>query len=54
VHKFDGEFPQRYFAEVMNYLGIKPEQFLELCDEFRSPHLWIKEYGRWKLKYQVF
>jgi N-acetyl sugar amidotransferase len=53
VKKFDGEFPDRYFNEVMNYLGIKPEKFLELCDQFRSPHLWEKVGSEWKLRYTV-
>lgn len=53
VRRFDGEFPSRYFQEVMEYIGMKPEQFLELCDRFRSPHLWMKEGGQWKLRHQV-
>jgi N-acetyl sugar amidotransferase len=53
VHRFDGEFPQRYFQETMDYLEIKPDEFRELCDEFRSPHLWEKQDGEWKLKHQV-
>lgn len=54
VHRFDGEFPDRYFDEVMNYLDLKPEYFHELCDKFRSPHLWKKELNTWKLRYQVY
>lgn len=53
VKRFDGEFPDRYFKEVMEYIGMKPERFFELCDQFRSPHLWKKENGQWKLRYQV-
>lgn len=53
VHRFDGEFPDRYFQEVMDYLDIKPEAFMDLCDKFRSPHLWSKEGGEWKLRYRV-
>lgn len=53
VKRFDGEFPDRYFKEVMDYIGMKPERFMELCDQFRSPHLWNKENGEWKLRYQV-
>ena len=53
VKKFDGEFPDRYFNEVMDYLEIKPEKFLELCDQFRSPHLWKKVNGEWKLRHTV-
>ena len=40
VNRFDGEFPDRYFDEVMDYIGMKPERFHELADKFRSPHLW--------------
>ncbi len=54
VKKFDGEFPDRYFYEVMNYLEMKPERFMELCDNFRSPHLWEKVNGQWKLRHAVW
>ena len=53
VRRFDGEFPEKYFKEVMEHLGMKPERFLELCDQFRSPHRWLKEAGNWKLRVQV-
>ncbi len=55
VKKFDGEFPDRYFAEIMEYLDIDPEYFRnELADRFRSPHLWTKESGEWKLRHNVW
>jgi N-acetyl sugar amidotransferase len=54
VKRFDGEFPDRYFKEVMEYLEMEPEHFLELCDKFRAPHLWHKINGEWKLKHTVF
>jgi N-acetyl sugar amidotransferase len=54
VKKFDGEFPDRYFNEIMEYIDMKPERFHELCDQFRSPHLWTKVNGEWKLKHNVF
>lgn len=50
VKKFDGEFPDRYFNDVMSFLDLEPTYFHELCDEARSPHLWFKEYGEWKLR----
>lgn len=53
VKRFDGEFPDRYFKEIMDYIGMKPERFHELCDAFRSPHLWKKENGEWKLRHTV-
>ena len=54
VNKFDGEFPDRYFDEIMEYLDINPEYFRnELTDKFRSPHLWTKVNGEWKLRHNV-
>ena len=53
VHRYDGEFPKKYFHEIMDYLEIEPKDFLELCNQFRSPHLWKKENEEWKLRYQV-
>jgi N-acetyl sugar amidotransferase len=54
VRRFDGEFPDRYFDEIMKYIEMEPEYFHELCDKFRSPHLWSKdEKGEWKLRHNV-
>ena len=52
VKKFDGEFPDKYFSEIMEYLAIDPDYFKnELTDKFRSPHLWKKSSsGVWNLK----
>jgi N-acetyl sugar amidotransferase len=54
VKRFDGEFPDKYFKEVMDYVGIDPDHFMELCDKFRSPHLWDKKNGEWKLRHSVW
>ena len=55
VKKFDGEFPDKYFNEIMNYLNIDPEYFKnELTDRFRSPHLWVKKNRSWELKHAVY
>ena len=53
VRKFDGEKPQRYLKDVLDYIGLTLEGFDEICDTFRSPHLWAKENGQWKLRHQV-
>jgi hypothetical protein len=53
VKRFDGEFPERYFTEVMDAIDMKPERFHQLCDQFRSPHLWAKESGQWRLRHVV-
>lgn len=55
VKKFDGEFPDRYFNEIMEYLEIDPDYFRnELTNKFRSPHLWGKnDNGLWQLRHNV-
>ncbi|MBD78436.1 MAG: LPS biosynthesis protein PseA [Crocinitomicaceae bacterium] len=54
VNRFDGEFPDRYFEEIMDYIELDSEKFHQLADEFRSPHLWAKNAsGEWKLRHNV-
>ncbi len=54
VKKFDGEFPNRYFQEIMDYLKMDASYFHELCDKFRSPHLWEKVNNTYKLRHAVY
>jgi N-acetyl sugar amidotransferase len=53
VHRFDGEVPTRYLAQVMDYLGMDEDKFHQLCDQHRSPHLWTKENDEWHLRHIV-
>ena len=53
VNRFDGEFPDRYFSETMEYLGINEDHFYDLCTNFRSPHLWTKDEGNWVLRNKI-
>jgi len=54
VRRFDGEFPERYFEEVMDCIDMSPDRFLELCDQGRSPHLWQKQDGEWQLRHPIW
>jgi N-acetyl sugar amidotransferase len=53
VHKYDGEFPHKYFQEFLRYVDITEEQFWAAVDRNRSPHLWEKRDGEWVLKHRV-
>lgn len=53
VRRYDGEFPERYFKEFLEYLDITEEQFWKVVDSCRPPHLWEKANGVWKLRHQV-
>ena len=54
IKKYDGEFPHKYFLEIMEYIGYEPEEFFDLVDTFRSPHLWEKRDGKWFLKHTIY
>jgi len=55
VHRYDGEFPKKYFKEFLQYLDITEDEFWEVIDFYRelSPHLWEKTDGEWTLKHRV-
>ena len=53
VHRYDQEFPRKYFADFLDYLDVNEDEFFAIADSFRSPHLWKKTADGWKLRYQV-
>lgn len=54
VHRYDTEFPQKYFKDCLEYMDISEEQFWKTIEEFRSPHLWKKnEKGEWVLRHPI-
>ena len=53
VRRYDGEFPSRYFPEVLDYMGMERDEFLEIADSFRSPHLWRRTGNGWELRHAV-
>ncbi len=53
VKKYDGEFPDKYFSEILKYLEIKEDLFFNLCDKFRPNHIWKKTKNKWKLRHTV-
>ena len=55
VRRYDGEFPEKYFKEFLEYVGMTEQEFWEVVDYYRSisPHLWEKANGQWRLKHVV-
>lgn len=49
----ESEFGKAIVAKFRQPLMTR-EYFDQLCDEFRSPHLWKLENGRWALRHTVF
>jgi N-acetyl sugar amidotransferase len=54
VRQFDGEFPEKHYQDFLEYTGLTDEEFHTAVDVWRSPHLWTKENGEWKLKHAVW
>jgi N-acetyl sugar amidotransferase len=53
VHRYDCEFPTKFFGNMLEYMGITEERFWQVIDSSRSPHLWYKINNEWKLRHQV-
>ncbi len=50
IRRFDGEFPQKYLADCLGYMDISEQKFYDVIEKNRTPHLWLRENGQWKLR----
>jgi N-acetyl sugar amidotransferase len=53
VRRYDGEFPSKYFREILEYLELTERQWWETVDSFRPSHLWDRSNGGWVLRHHV-
>lgn len=53
VHRFDREFPKKFFPAMLDYMDIDEDTFWEVIDSARSPHLWKKSGNEWQFRYPV-
>jgi N-acetyl sugar amidotransferase len=53
VHRYDGEFPTKYFQECLDYMGITENHFWEVADRYRQPHVWERAGNQWRLRQRV-
>ena len=54
VKKYDDEFPKLHFKETLEYLKINEEEYWEVIESWRSPHLWKKENNKWTLAFPIW
>lgn len=50
IHKYDGEFPEEHLDEVLEYLELGRNEFLEIVDKHRNEEVWKREGGLWILR----
>jgi len=53
ARKYDGEFPDEFLEEMLEYLNMDRAELIELIDTHRNPEIWIIEDNKWKLRYPV-
>ena len=49
--KYDGEYCSEHLPEMLEYLDLSKEEFVEIIDKHRNLEIWKKEGGEWKLRY---
>jgi len=56
VRRYDGEFPKKHLPWFLSYLGISESEFQEVIEFYRSrsPHIWRKVDGEWRLRHTVW
>jgi hypothetical protein len=54
VKRYDGEFPKKNFKEFLEYTDITEDQFWEVVNGWRQPHIWTNENNEWKLRHAVY
>lgn len=53
ARKYDGEFPEEFLKDMMDYLGMDRAELDRTIDLHRNPEIWAQEGGRWRLRYPV-
>lgn len=54
VKRYDGEFPNLYFKEFLEYLDVSEDHFWKVINKFRTSHVWKKVNGDWRLRSAVY
>lgn len=53
VHRYDGEFPKKFYDYFLDYCQISSDQFENIVDSWRPHHLWDHDGSKWILKNKV-
>lgn len=53
VKQYDGEFPEMYLQEVLDYVGMMRDELMALSDKHRNPELWEQRSGTWQPRFLV-
>jgi len=51
VQKYDAEFPEEHFEDVLDYLSLSFSEFTEIVDKHRNSEIWDNVNGEWHLRF---
>ena len=51
ARKYDAEFPETHFAEVLDYLDLPTDEFSDIVDLHRNTEIWQRSGNQWQLRY---
>lgn len=54
VKKYDGEKPEKYLAEFLDYCEISAAELDDIIDSWRSDHIWENINGEWQLRNPIW
>lgn len=53
ARRYDGEFPDEFLPDVLDYLGMRRGELIDIIDLHRNSELWVRDGGTWRLRYPV-
>ena len=53
VKAYDGEIPEKIIPKYCEYFEMTEKEFWDTIDSFRSPDIFEKKNGEWKLKFDI-
>ena len=54
IRRYDGEFPQKHYADFLEYCNISDEEFRGIVDSWRADHIWRQTGNGWELRKPVW
>lgn len=53
ARRYDGEFPEEHLEAMLDYLGMSRAELIEIVDRHRNAELWVRDDGRWRLRFPL-
>ena len=51
--KYDGEFPDYFLNDVLEYLDLSKQEFWDIVNKHRNDEIWKRSGDEWKLRFEI-